>query len=354
MNNAEIKQNHVRDSSFEILRIIAILFVVSEHLYYLIRIDSIGTAEYFAYNGVRCIDDCAVDLFVLITGFWGIRFRFSKLLSLFFQSLFYAALMFFIQVFMKGHDLFGRKDFLVFLPIINGNPWFIATYSALCCLAPFYNRFIALCAENQLRILLWVGFVLFYLWPTFSFLVNSRQLVNDAGFGIVNFSYLYFLGRYLSLHHKTKKSKSFYVCGFFVIGLLLLLTHFGVSKLLGFEFNPYFSYNTVFVLAQAVMLILLFKKIARIGFRSAIINKIASYSLAVYLFHSCLTPYFRPEVTVPSLLFTAALIPFLLYALTIPVEFLRRTLFGHFEDWLICRIEKIKYIEKISSSLTQI
>lgn len=349
-----MNQKNVRESSFEILRILAILFVVSEHLLYSTTIDSLGSPEYFAYNGVRCIADCAVDLFVLISGYWGIRFRISKLLSLFFQSLFYAVLLFSIGILVKGNVPVWHKDFLVFLPIINGNPWFIATYAALFCIAPFLNRFIDSCSKKQCRIFLWVGFVLFYLWPTFSFLVNSRQLVNDAGFGIVNFSYLYLLGRYLSMHYSDEKSKTYYVCTFFLVGLLLLSVHFGVSKLLGFEFNPYFSYNTVFVLVQAVLLILLFKKIAKNGVHSIVINKIASYSLAVYLFHTCLLPYFQPEVKVASLLFTATIIPCLIYTLTIPVESLRRILFGRLERWMISKIERCKIVNKISSSFTQI
>lgn len=46
------------------------------------------------------------------------------------------------------------------------------------------------------------GFFLFYVMATFCFAINADQLVTDAGYGLVNFIYLYCLGYYIRNYYE--------------------------------------------------------------------------------------------------------------------------------------------------------
>ena len=181
---------------------IVVLHIVKSH------IEVIGYSDWISWT-VRSFCICAVDVFVLISGYFGIHFKLSRLVSLDLQTLFYSitSLLF---LFVIGYHEASVFDFHAFIPIITKRYWFVTCYAVLYLLSPFINNVFTLLSKDQLKSILIVSFILFVLWPTFNYLVLANQLITDNGYGIVNFIFLYLLGRYiheygfLSISQKTE------------------------------------------------------------------------------------------------------------------------------------------------------
>ncbi|MBO7581889.1 MAG: acyltransferase family protein [Bacteroidaceae bacterium] len=179
-----------------------------------------------------------------------------------------------------------QKRFSCFFPVFSKQYWFVTAYIALYCIAPFINEAIEKINVLYYKRGLLVGFLLFYMWSTFCFLLNAPQLVEDSGYGIVNFVYLYLLGRYIRLYYEDRGSALSYIILYAFSCFLLFLSQYLLSRFLGFEYSSWLSYNTIFVFFAAIFLFMFFKNIS---IHIPIINVLAAPCLAVYLFH--LTPY---------------------------------------------------------------
>lgn len=273
-----------RKSNFELLRIICMLFIVGGHL---IAVHSsekgFSSSDWLIDMSTRGFFSVAVDTFIIISGYWSIKLRAERLIRLELQTLFYSMSILLVLLAIGNYSLNPIKDLKYFLPFTCNLYWFVSNYMVLCLLAPLLNHFAQNISTIRFRQLLTYSFLFLYIWPTFCFLINAEQFIGDAGYGIINFSYLYLLGRYLRMHYKICHSVSFYFSAYMISGVLLAITQLGLSYVLGFEFTSFYSYNSVFIIAGAVMLFLTF---ARMEFSSRVINWLAAPCLSVYLIHS--------------------------------------------------------------------
>ena len=273
-----------RQSNLELLRITCMLFIICGHIINshdrainLLDGDEIILLLYRGFIGV------AANAFILISGYFGITFRKDRLLKLVYQTFFYSVFLLLISIAIGWHSFDIKKDFGAFFPILTIQYWFVSTYVVLYIISPWLNYSINSISRNTFKKILIVGFIIIYVWPTFSCLSNSRHFIGDEGFGIVNFSYLYFFGRYLNLHYTPNHSSFFYLCGFFFSGLSLFVISFSISLIIGHEFNTLYAYNTIFVFLGSLCLFLTFKNF---HFDSNnIINYMAKPCFAVYLIH---------------------------------------------------------------------
>lgn len=272
-----------RQSNIELLRIICMLFIICGHIINshdsatnILDGDEIIRYLFKSFTGV------AANAFVLISGYFGITFKKERLLKLVFQTFFYSVVLLLISVAVGWHPFDIKKDFGAFLPILTIQYWFVTTYVVLYIISPCLNFSISSIPSKTFKKLLIVGFILIYVWPTFSCLTNSRQFIGDEGYGIVNFSYLYLLGRYLNLHYVQKHSPLYYFCGFLISGFTLFLCVFSISMIIGHGLFSLYAYNTIFIFIGSLCFFLTFKIL---HFESNIINYLAKPCLAVYLIH---------------------------------------------------------------------
>ena len=283
MMNQNINKNTllVRQSNFELLRIVCMLFIVCGHMV-LSHDSQLFSPDWHIGNFVLGFVCVAVNSFVLISGFWGINLDFKKLLRMNNMVTVYSIILFIISLVIGIHTLKLRADWMYLAPILTKKYWFITIYFVLCLLAPFLNHFIESISKKQYQHLLITLFVLFCIQPTFGFLLNFEAIVPDAGYGIVSFIFLYLLGRYIRIHLQFKTSKYWFLAIYFASTLSIGLSHLILSKILGFEFSSFISYNTLLCLLGAVGLFLFF---SQLDFKSRIINHFAKYCLAVYVLH---------------------------------------------------------------------
>lgn len=190
----------LRKSNIELLRILCMLMIVSEHLASYHNKGTIDNQDLVFTDIIRNFCTCSVNSFVLISGYFGIKFKLPRLLDICNKAWFYSVLGLIISIWMGVHAFAPRTDFLDFFPVLSRRYWFITVYVVLYLLSPFINGFVDSLSKDKLFKFLALGGGLFYLWPTLCWATNAPQLIPDAGYGIVNFVYLYILGRYIRLH----------------------------------------------------------------------------------------------------------------------------------------------------------
>lgn len=339
-----------RNSSFELLRIICMFFVVILHIinsHY--HEEPFGEHVYFLSRLLKSFSICAVTTFVLISGYFGINSNIRKGIKYLGMVFFYSVVPIILYYIMGGETkvISFRQDFLFLLPVLTKRYWFATAYFTLFLLAPYYNRIFEVISVKESSRLMSLLLILFIVWPTICYAINGGQLVTDAGLGIVHLSIVYLLGRYLAIHYSVldKYSSMKWLLLYVISCCSLFLVHLLMTRILGFEFESFFSYNTIFVLVCAVCLFASFRKLK---IHSTIINYVASSSFSVYLFHT--NPKVWGYVCNDILNFSSnssqsfycivlMVLPVVFYLCSMVIEALRRTLFCHFEDRVIRKVE---------------
>lgn len=150
-------------------------------------------------------------------------------------------------------------------------------------LSPILNKMSSFLSEKDFKSILVIGFFLIYIWHTICFIFNFGQPIDDAGYGIFNFVYLYLLGRYLRIYCNVLMSKKNLLLSYIFICTLLFIFQLLYSLALGFSFTALYSYNTVFVFLGGGFLFLFFTKLKME--HNKFINVWAKNCLAVYIIH---------------------------------------------------------------------
>ena len=274
-----------RESNFELLRIVLMLLIIVGHLLLNSeKLGAIGTKEYYITNIMRSFTVFGVNGFILLSGYFGINLNYKKLIRLDIKILFYTWIFFVIGIVSGIHQINIIKDILLIFPVITKRYWFITDYFVLCILSPFLNKFIQSLDKEELKKLLLISGIIFYLIATFCFMINADQIVNDSGYGMINFIYLYFIGFYLKHYYKDEHSSRFYFSIYGIISIMLFVVNWGMTKITGFYFDSLISYNTIFVLGGAISLFLAFKNLKIPTY--TIINRSAAACLSIYVIHT--------------------------------------------------------------------
>ena len=333
----------MRNSSIELLRIILMLMIIALHLmmnhetfYSLTNVDEIIE---LLFRSMFCV---AVDAFVLISGFYGIQFKKERLFNLVIQSFFYSTFFMVVVILLGWHPINIRTDMFALIPILTKRYWFITSYFALYAISPWLNKWVESLDSISYRKFLLVGFFIVYVWPTFNYMINAPQLIGDAGYGLVNFVYLYMLGRYIHLYYSKRYSTVCYLSGYFLFTFLSFICQYSMSWMLGFEFTSWMSYNTVFCLLGSICLFMSFKEMT---LHSPVINYWAKPCLAVYLIH--MSPYILIRFCLSiqlndfhgfQYLLLILTLPFFIYTICAVIEICRSRLMGRFENKLFSLI----------------
>lgn len=276
-----------RQSNFELLRIVAMFLVLVTHVDFV----SIGlpTAEDITYTPVNAtvrlffesISIVCVNVFILISGWFGIKPSIKGLGNFLFQCVYFLTGTYVIFL-LIGKEHISTTGIMSCIGLTNN--WFIHSYLGLYILAPVINSFLEKTSKRMLVIFL----LSFYLFQTYFGLLRTAKFIQE-GYSTFSFIGLYCLGRYLRLYGKN----------LFKYGLLLYsICIFGNTALYIFQkkyFGIFTVYNYInpFVILGSIGLFLCFAKI-NIG-QSRIINYISKSSFAVFLLHTTISvyPYFK-------------------------------------------------------------
>lgn len=277
-----------------------------------------------------------VNLFVLISGYFSIKWKVRSLSSLIFQVYFWIFLIYIICL-STGIATFSIKGMAARIMGMMNGYWFVTVYIGLYILAPLLNSFVE---KSSIRQLKWY-IVIYYIFFTIDAMPFSSNY-SMHGYSIYSFCGLYLIGQYLkksnimNLPIFNSKLKIFCYIIFvtFIIAASSLILELKVHKgqdLQLFPLSP-FAYNNPLVILQAVLIFIFFSKIK---IKSNIINWIATGSLAMYLLHMHpdLKQYYYAysrqlyENTLPSQYLLILLLMISVAIVAIPIDKLREWIF---------------------------
>lgn len=269
-----------RKSNLELLRIVAMLLVLLIHYVASRETPSPLTIRANVWDTLfnlelRSISFVCVNCFVLISGYFGIKWKLKSFSNLVFQIVFWLLMGVAISglFHLKGHEnwISGCFNYL-------SARWFISAYICLYIVAPLINAFIEKASQQSLgRYILF-----FYLFSTiYGYLCLSKEF--NEGMSMISLVGIYMTGAYLRRYKLTITSfrPSIDLLIYFSLGILLLICNVillltGISKSLYGYLNP-------LVILSSIYLFLFFSKID-IGYKKWI-NYVAASAFAVYLFH---------------------------------------------------------------------
>lgn len=322
-----------RQSNVELLRIIAMIMVLAIH----------ATFETFGYAHAKSIlaapsswlgimtsaSACfgCVDIFILITGWFGTSFKLRGAFKLAAQVIFISLAMYPFLL-LLGKDM--PQNFYDFIEVIWGY-WFIRCYLVLYLFTPVLNSYLQSVDEKTLRRFLVAFFVI-----TIPFSFVSPDL--SYGYSTLSFMGLYMLGRYLRLYLSARLmhiNKYWFLLIWVTcvssMSLIVWSSAFVSVSLLNHLMKVFTSYTNPITIFAACCLLLFF---TRLSFQSKLINWLAAGSFAAYLTHQQL--YVRPlyfelmrninkQIASPILFFFAALATMLLiYLVSALLDAVRR------------------------------
>ena len=277
-------ERKTRDSNMELLRLVAMLLVMLVHASY--RALPQPTPEGIANDPVSMLQQIAVisfsvvgvNVFVMLSGWYGIRLRWSRLLELLFQIVFFVLLCLGIYYALTG--TMPPSPYLSVLMLHEGDYWFVKTYLALYLLSPVLNAFVQTATQRQMAITLLSLFAFQWIYGW----VFEATTWLRAGYSLPSFVCLYLLARYMNVYRPTftkwrpRTDLCIYlaVCTMVTVAYFLLKRHFNLGGLLWF-------YNSPTTIIAATFLLLFFSKLS---LHSRLVNWLAISALAIYLTHS--------------------------------------------------------------------
>lgn len=293
----------IRQSNMELLRIIVMLMITLHHF----LIDKYrggivygnefldGWQWAVMLNGFVYI---GVNVFILISGYFGIKFKWKGVFNLLIFCAFYMALNLIIQRYNGGDyyslDVIIKKSLKA---TTRTTAWFIPCYIALYFLAPLLNS-----AREQLnqKQYLYVILILsaYCLWFGY---IRQQHVFNHNGYSVGQFIWLYVIGGYIkcfNVVHNVKRYRT--IC---VTIWLMLSMFWGVLTIALYSGFPIplwrpITYNNPFTLVASIAFFCLF---TTFQFQNRVINYIAKSVLAAYLFRVYFPPFLELHATIDSM-----------------------------------------------------
>lgn len=358
-----------RSSNIELLRIIAMLFVVTLH--YLGKggallpwgDENFGTNTYIAW-AINAFALVAVNVYVLISGYFlaESKFRLSRILKIWFQVFFYSAGVWLVLLAlgMVPSEFFAGYWISMFLlPITSQHYWFASSYIFMCLLAPFMGVAVRKMTKRQLQTCIVVLMLLFSrIWRI---VLPMSTPIDDRGYGIIWFVCLFVIAAYIRLYvpanGKWVKPLLIYVASsaalFLSLPVLGTITQ-KVGKMVEY-YDVLYEYNAPLTIIGAVALFLAFRNM-KIGKGNAgkVLNWVAGCTFGVYLLHehALLRGFWNSFWNVNEMCQTSYFVPHMIGVVL--AVFLAGCIAEAFRQVLFFGISKIFRTDKISSKLEKV
>lgn len=185
-----------RDSRFELLRIVSMIFIICGHYAYHgfsndfdVYSRSMKSSILFTSIGGQV----GVNIFVMISGYFGIDNKINikdKIKNLANQVWFYSYFIYVILLLLGVYDFSLHNAYIAFLPIISKEYWFATAWIVLVLLMNIINSYFRKLSQISYKRILIVCMIVWVIIPTFLY---GNMYENE----LIWFSVLYILGGYL-------------------------------------------------------------------------------------------------------------------------------------------------------------
>lgn len=267
----------VRDSKFELLRIISMIFIVISHYSLWGNWDKANRFKYLIYQPLGQIGVC---VFVLISGYFlssrtlNAKNGWQRAKKLWIKTLIYSWIIFILVISVNGFkEISITKALTAIFPIIFGEYWFITEFVVLMIFAPLLNQMIDTLEKRDLRY--YIGIIVFLAMILPLFVKNLRPLGDMDSAAVLIAVYL--IAGYMKKYSvKLNKAVSW---ALFLVSIIVELFSIFVLKNHGNQMI-HFTYGVIpMIAAIGLFSIVLSMK----SFHNKFINYIAYSVLAAYL-----------------------------------------------------------------------
>lgn len=265
-----------RNSSFELIRLWAQFFIVFYHMM-LVASGFLQTGTDYENIKILWIPlHIGVPVFVMISGYFGIRPSIKGLFKLLITCFIYVSITNVIMWMITGGGKFPFSKLL----IVSSSHWFVRTYIYLYLFSPVLNAYIKRAD----------GIKLFYLLSVLLFInvyvgFIGKDISLTEGKTLSNFCLFYVIGACLCRWNYMLKriSSKWYFCAFALLNLIICSGYYGLQpSLAAFVWKLSFPYHSPFILISSALFICM---IANMQIQSAGVNRIAKSTFAIYLLH---------------------------------------------------------------------
>lgn len=356
-----------RQSSFELIRIIAMLMIIGAH-YVGHGILKVRTPEAYSVflsgetvNRIISVlyspgGKIGVALFFMITGYFlANRKDFISQKKVVLQCVFYAILLtvativivfFHLSGLVGGGTIFDMVKTLP-IPISSGSWWFVSTYVLVVLLAPLLNRLVEnVNNKGVLLLVLYFG----VLYGIFGF--------GTAYYNIIRAPFYYLAGAVIRKRNILINKQSYRYVALFVFVVMWLFYSASRYFQIDFLYNGLILQKVFVFLSDYLMSgvfipigsIFFFLFLTSFDFSNGFVNKIASTTFGVYLLHDSnigrkliWNEFIRPEVTqFPLIWYQYALISFAtIVGIFIACGLIDLFRQHFFERWMECRCDSV-------------
>lgn len=282
----------IRDSNFELLRIISIIIIIMHHFAYHNVLYMLPFSNYNLYIGLFLfsLGKIAVTVFILISGYFMINKKISikKIILLWMEVEFYIILMTLVTTLIKGAYPFKIKDTIkLLMPIVFNKYWFITAYMGLYVISPLINKIVLKLTKKKFNMLIKINFIVFIV--IYSFMHGEQFITTGSNLSVtVLFCFLYMVGAYIKLNDiDFLKNRSKLILSLYL--LIALVLYYAILIIVSIYFKNividyYIDFKFILVFVISILIFYIFKK-TKIN-NSKIINNIAASVFGIYLFQS--------------------------------------------------------------------
>ena len=317
-----------RQSNMELLRLVAMMMILVMHMDYgafgLPTAESVENAPMTTFGRIFVEHLClvAVNVYVLISGWFGIRPKMKSFVRLMLQVAMYSIII--TGAFLLLGKTTFKIGYVTDMLIIGKQYWFVVSYLLLYLVSPILNTFVEHSSKREFQ---WMLLVFFGFQFVYSWIFGLEEFA--GGYSALSFMGLYLLARYVKIYEndnerlKTKdenqdshpdgiasrftlhssrftlhSSRSTLHASRFSFSKLLALYLFIAAITALFVFLAYgwkgdtfgdacagifAHYNSPFIVVSSLLVLLMFSKLQ---FQSKVINYLSSSAFAVYLIHA--------------------------------------------------------------------
>lgn len=294
---------HKRQGNIEFLRIIIMFMILVLHANHATfgvpdkPLSLIGITR----NFLEALTIVPVNIFVLITGFFGIDFKSQKIFSLLFQC-FFAVVP--ISLILWACDLWKPESIIELVRGFNFiNYWFIIAYIGLLFFVPILNVAIKSFSKHQLMTLVIILYLFFGIGDYIH--LQSTAITTNGGYSALWFLIIYLIGAYIRLYGLPKIGRVMWLCLYFgsVIGLTFISMPISILGI---------SYDNPFTLLASISLFMFFHSLS---INSKMVLWTASGTTMVYLLNTHPILFSKFKETIIFFYSQNNLLSFLAYAL---------------------------------------
>lgn len=291
-----------RNPNFELLRIVAMLMVISLHylgkggLLILPHEEGYLPVNTTLAQFLEALAYPATNLYVMITGYFCVKssFKIERIVKIWIQVFTYSFGIFLIMLLIGRITIGDISDIYQFalyaLPITSRHYWFATFYLVFYLISPFLGKMITKLSQTAHFTLMIVLIVLFSkLIPN---VVYTAYSWDDTGAGIAWFVVLFVISSYISLYVPEDNKKLKYicvpvVCAILSVANLWIFTFISekTGKLVGLVSRPY-NYNSLLTLISSVAIFMFFRNLKiKEGAFANVVRFVSPLTFGIYLIH---------------------------------------------------------------------